>query len=285
MEATAATVRERIVSAGDRLSPAERRVARTLLAEYPVAGLHTAGNLAKAAAVSGPTVVRFARSLGFASFRDLQSSLREEVQQRQESNLSQATTTAGGAREPQSTFQAAKGSYINGIEQTFAANIAQEVDGAVALLADVRANIVAFGGPYSGFLADYLVAQLSPLRPQVRTLPSNPLLAAGLLDELRPTDVVVVFDFRRYTESLQPRARAARQQGSKLVLVTDRWLSPVAEYATHVITAEVKASGPSDTLVPALALIEAVCEAVAESLGSAALERLQRVDPVRTELQ
>jgi DNA-binding MurR/RpiR family transcriptional regulator len=285
MEASAATVREKITATADRLSPAERRVARTLLAEYPVAGLDTVGSLAEAAAVSSPTVVRFTKSLGFGSFRELQSSLRDEVRQRQESTLSQATTTAGGKREPQGIFQGAKDSYLSGIEQTFAANIAQEVDGAVTLLADPRASIVAFGGPYSGFLADYLVAQLSPVRPRVRTLPSNPLLAAGLLDELRPADVVVVFDFRRYTDALRPRARAARQHGSKLVLVTDRWLSPVAEYATHVLTAEVRASGPSDTLVPALALVEALCEAVAESLGDAALKRLQRVDPVRTELQ
>jgi DNA-binding MurR/RpiR family transcriptional regulator len=54
------------------LSRAERQVGRVLLADYPSAGLSTAAGLAQQARVSPPTVLRFAQSLGFSGFTELQ---------------------------------------------------------------------------------------------------------------------------------------------------------------------------------------------------------------------
>src|SRR5918911_5276617 len=86
-KAAPGTVRGLMQSSDSTLSPAERRVARALLAEYPVAGLESAGRLAERAGVSGATVVRFATRLGFAGYPDLQESLRREVQERMSSPL------------------------------------------------------------------------------------------------------------------------------------------------------------------------------------------------------
>src|SRR6202007_2690510 len=63
----------------DRLRPSERKVARTLLADYPSAGLNTVAELAQRAAVSAPTVVRCAQALGFDGFPALQAALRAEL--------------------------------------------------------------------------------------------------------------------------------------------------------------------------------------------------------------
>jgi len=49
----------------DELTPAEKKVARTLLARYPAAGLESTAALAAAAGTSKPTVLRLLDRLGF----------------------------------------------------------------------------------------------------------------------------------------------------------------------------------------------------------------------------
>src|SRR2546423_3215424 len=71
----------------DSLSPAERRLARALLASYPIAGLESVARFAERAGVSPPTVTRFITKLGFKGYPEFQESLRHEVQARLSSPL------------------------------------------------------------------------------------------------------------------------------------------------------------------------------------------------------
>ena len=81
------TVAERIREGLGKCSPAERRVGRLLLSDYPAAGLDTVARLAERAETSGPTVLRFLSRLGFDGFGDLQESLRGEIAERTASPL------------------------------------------------------------------------------------------------------------------------------------------------------------------------------------------------------
>ena len=63
------TLGELIQQRTDRLTPSERRVARVLFATNLMAGFDTVAELAERAQVSGPTVVRFARSRCSSSLR------------------------------------------------------------------------------------------------------------------------------------------------------------------------------------------------------------------------
>src|SRR3979411_2372884 len=71
-------VRHRLAS----LSPAERKLARVLLASYPIAGLESVARFAERARVSPPTVTRFITKLGFRGYPEFQETLRTEVQAR-----------------------------------------------------------------------------------------------------------------------------------------------------------------------------------------------------------
>src|SRR5258708_31367088 len=76
-------VRGRLAS----LSPAERKLARVLLASYPIAGLESVARFAERARVSPPTVTRFITKLGFRGYPEFQEVLRHEVQARISSPL------------------------------------------------------------------------------------------------------------------------------------------------------------------------------------------------------
>ena len=103
---TSGTIGEEIRERLGGMTPAERRVARTLLETYPTAGLKSLPRLAEGAGVTGPTVLRFVRKIGFDGYPDFQRSLRDEVQARSEGLHSLyetkgptgSTTSSGGAR-------------------------------------------------------------------------------------------------------------------------------------------------------------------------------------------
>lgn len=263
---------QRLTSGGDSLTQAERRVARALLADYPAAGLDTVASLAGRAQVSGPTVIRFAKTLGYASFRAFQDALRDELGDREASALSQ---TRGHKRGDE------RAALLRGVDDTLAALPVHELEHAVELLSDSKRRVVAFGGDYSRVAADHLVLQLAPVRSEVTALPTASVLISTAIADIRRGDVWCVFDVRRYQARARVIAEAAERRGAAIVLFTDRWVSPVASCASVVLTAQVEAAGPTDSAVPLLALTEVVCERVERALGEAAFTRLSDVDPLR----
>ncbi|MEU8282575.1 MurR/RpiR family transcriptional regulator [Micrococcus luteus] len=275
------TIAERL-EGREGLTPAGELVARALLADYPAAGLDTVASLAQTAGVSAPSVVRFVSALGFSGFRAFQDALRDELAGRDASALSQARTAGRRTGEP---IDAARRALVEGLDATIGRAPRAELAAVVALLSAPGRRLLAVGGDYSSAAAAHLVAQLAPLRPGVRQLPPSVLLTAIELADLERGDVVVIFDVRRYQPRMRRIAEVAGDRGARIVLVTDRWRSPVADLADHVLIARVESAGASDTLVPALGLVEALSEAVERRLGQEGIDRLARIDPIRLALE
>src|ERR1700736_5195942 len=91
-----APVGERLRPRMGSLSPAERKLARVLLATYPTAGLESVARFAERAAVSPPTVTRFVGKLGFRGYPEFQRVLRDEVQARLSSPLARYREASPG---------------------------------------------------------------------------------------------------------------------------------------------------------------------------------------------
>ncbi|WP_229375298.1 MurR/RpiR family transcriptional regulator [Streptomyces spirodelae] len=271
------TVAERLRRVQGSLSRAEVKIARELTANYPAAGLDSASGLASQAGVSAPTVVRFVARLGFDGYRQFQQSLREEVQARQASPLTLAPVI--GADSPTSELvEAARRVGSAALGQTFTALPEQEFDRAVGLICDPGKRIACFGGRFSQLLAEYLDLHLRLLRPGTVVHTPSPGRDAGFRVDVGRRDVCVVFDFRRYQDDTVELARHACERGAKIVLFTDPWLSPAAEFADVVLPARVEAPSPFDSIVAPLALVETVVAAVHARLGQAAEERLREAE-------
>ena len=152
---------------------------------------------------------------------------------------------------------------------------------AVELLSDVRRRIMILGGRVSATLARYLAGQLHLLRPGVDLVDSERSAPAQQLIDMRKTDVLVVFDYRRYQPDTIESARVAAARGCDVILFTDPWLSPASSFARQVIVTSVETAGPFDSLVGATAVLEAVVSAVLTRLGSRAEARMQSLERLR----
>ena len=272
------TVAERIREGLGKCSPAERRVGRLLLSDYPVAGLDTVARLAERAETSGPTVLRFLSRLGFDGFGDLQEALRGEIAERTASPLS--LLTAEPVPAPDDTLLGRAQSVLpSATARTLTLLPPDEVEAAVALLADRRYRISADGGRFTRLLAEYLVLHLMQIRGDARLLPTQPLSRTDVLLDIGRRDVVVLFDFRRYETTTQALAEECVEAGAKVILVTDRWLSPIAGVADVVLPAQVDAVAAAyDSLVPTLAVVEVLVAGVLSASGEDAERRMTRFE-------
>jgi DNA-binding MurR/RpiR family transcriptional regulator len=257
------------------LSPSERRVARALLSGPPTIGLESSVRLARYAGVSGPTVSRFIARLGFASYGEFQHALRDEIAARVMSPVevyrNHKITHAPG------DLLNASGTAMGEAVATSVRELSPEdFTRATSLLADHGRHVLTAGGRFSYLLAGYLAAILRQIRPRVRAVPPVASERAAAIADLGKKDVVVVFDFRRYERDTLELARAARAASARIVLLTDPWLSPVAEIADAVLPAQVTGPSPFESLTPTLAVAETLVTAVADALGGNGRRRLER---------
>ena len=270
------TVAERLRLRLGGLTHAERKVARALMADYPVAGLDPVAKLAAAAGVSAPTVIRLVAKLGFDGYADFQQSLKTEVSARLSSPLEMHAERPGAARE--SALPRSERLLCDGIRASFARLPPGEFDQAVRLLADPRRSVTLVGGRFSTMLAEYLAAHLKILRPRVQALsPAGPDRVSAMLD-VRRRDVFVAFDYRRYQHDTVRLALTAKDQGATLIAFTDPYLSPLAARADVILTSSVASPSPFDALTPAMALVEALVTALVDRLGDAPRARMARYD-------
>ncbi|MFP8961127.1 MurR/RpiR family transcriptional regulator [Streptomyces nanhaiensis] len=267
-------------------TPAERKVARVLLAAYPSAGFETVARVAERAGVSAPTVIRFAHRLGYRGFPDFQRALRDELEQREASPVALYTATGfaeRGGSPAAELLESSVASLTAALRATCAALPPEDLQGAVDLLADPRRRVLLTGGRFSGLHARYLGLHLVQIRDDVELLPEGAVERTAALARGGRRDVLAVFDFRRYEPALLEPARLVAGRGGKVVLVTDGWLSPISAVADVVLPCQAPATTPYDSLVPALAVTEAVVTGVLGALGEAAQEHMRRgEDTART---
>lgn len=265
----------------DTFSSVERKIARALLANYPIAGLETVAELAERSNVSPSSVVRFVGRLGFAGYPAFQKKLMREVHERLGSPLEQYGRTDLSLGDGDLALAARHFSAV--VATTLTDLPRSEFDRCVELLSDQRRPVRLIGGRFSRILAEYLGAHLQLLRPDVEVLGTDEFARFAAVSDAGRDDVFVLFDYRRYDASSVRFAQRVSERGADLILFTDRWMSPAADVATTVLPANVESPSPFDSLVPAMALVEAVIAGATERLGETGRRRLEVIERMRGE--
>tara|TARA_R110002073_G_scaffold49133_3_gene131554 strand:+ start:606 stop:1460 length:855 start_codon:yes stop_codon:yes gene_type:complete len=274
-------VKTRINDRSPDFTAAERRLSATLLMDYPFAGLLPIQELAENTKTSPPTVSRFVTKLGFSGFQEFQRQLIGELKEGQRSPV-----------DLQKTSSPMQGAFLNGFLDRAEKIVASaktsvteiQFEKVCGLLSDPRRSIYVIGGRMSDALATYTSRHLRQVRHKVFHLPADPEVWPEYLLRMRPRDILLVVDFRRYQASLAALAkRAQSERNAQIVLMTDPWLSPVAKCASEVMAVPIDSGTLWDSYTGALALMEAIVTRVAESNWDQTKTRIEAWDAIRFE--
>lgn len=271
------TIAERLQRFLDKLTRAERQLAASILENYPVSGLGTITTVAENAKVSTPTVARMVQKLGYKGFPQFQAELRRELQAKISGPIAKHDTWAGRAPERHILNRFTE-AVIDNIRQSLAQIDPADFDAACVLLADPKRRIYVVGGRITRALADYFFLHMQVLRADVTHIQSISNAWPHYLLDMKPGDVVVIFDVRRYENGTLKLAEMAAERGGKIILFTDQWRSPVSKYSDYNFCSRIIVPSAWDSSVTHMLLLETVIADVQERTWPETRQRMERLE-------
>ncbi|PTE23283.1 RpiR family transcriptional regulator [Cereibacter changlensis JA139] len=270
-------IEDQMRAALPEMTRAERQLATHVLRHYPVAALGSITALAKAAEVSTPTVVRLVQKLGFKGYPDFQNSLRGEVEAMLVSPLAKHERWAGGVPDTHILNRFADAVVAN-LQATLHQIDHAEFDATARLLADPSRRVFALGGRITHAMADYFVTLMKVVRSDVTLMSDMSNTWPPALLDMKAGDVLLVFDIRRYENTVLQVVEMAVEQGAEVVLITDRWVSPAATHARHTLSCHIEAPSAWDSTVSILVLVETLLAAVQDLSWGQTEARMKRLE-------
>ncbi|MEX0730965.1 MAG: MurR/RpiR family transcriptional regulator [Aquisalimonadaceae bacterium] len=283
--ATGMSVAELVHRHLERLTPGERKIARTLLSHYPLVGLEPLAEFARRTGVSHPTVLRFIAKLGFSGYADFQTALRVELGARLKSPL-----TKHHADQPRTQHADSEKDFLDEFAAAACENIRMsltsmprgEVQAVTDLLADQSNSVYLLGGRFTDAMALYTYMHLRVLRPRVHHVYGPPLSWSEYLLDVNNKCVVVVFDIRRYQDDVITFATQAARRGAHVVLITDQWLSPISSAAEHVLAVRIEVPSRWDSSAAIVTLMESIIAAINNRTWKRLADRIGDLEHLRT---
>jgi DNA-binding MurR/RpiR family transcriptional regulator len=186
------------------------------LAEVP---FETAKSIAERVGVSQMTVGRFLRRLGYSGLEELKQDLREGSARTAwdvRGGFDRLKEDAQDGRLLAQLIQQQVDDLTRMYEITTAPQWQQAVD---AIVAAEEIYVAAYQNVRG--VAQYFAAQLSYARPRVQFVDGLNGTYAELLDGSVPNRLLILADVRRFAAKAQPLARAAREAGVTVLLISD----------------------------------------------------------------
>lgn len=225
------------------LSGRLRQIAEFALSHPNDVALGTVSALAKKIGVQPSAMVRFANSLGYSGFTDMQQVFRARLVDAAASPSYRERIAAlrgrvehpGRSRpdQPASILERFIEDDIASLEELYRLTRQEDLDRAVEILAGARTvYVMAQGRSFTvGYYLDYALSRLD--------LPSRLFDGVGGLVRQRsrtvtPDDAVVLVSFRDYARETVEVGRDLAARGVPIIAVTDTALSPIAGLAEVV---------------------------------------------------
>jgi DNA-binding MurR/RpiR family transcriptional regulator len=260
-----AALTDRLAALNGRLPRRLQQCADHLAAHPDTIALSTVAQVAQAAGVPPSALMRFCQTLGFSGYSDLQRLYRSALSQRPPDYATRlANLKAKGAGHPAALVaefvQAGRQSM-----ETLARDLDEaKLDQAVALLAQARTlHLAGFrrSFPVAAYLA-YVCDKLG-----IPAVLHDGIAGLGQHAALRPGDALLAITFAPYSDETLALARAARDRGLPVVLLTDPPATRLAPLADAVLSVAEVDFGAFRALSAAIALSLGLAVAVAARRG------------------
>lgn len=267
-------VERRLAERATALTPSERRIGETILADAQLVAFGTVADVAEASRVGAATVVRFAVKLGFDGYSQLQASVQSDVS----GQLRPAVERIRDQRSDDALTSRHADVEAANVRSTLEAAHVGDGPSVVTRLADDQHVVLVLSGVASRGVALQFVGDLEQLRPGVRLLDGTQIDVVRTLALTEPGATVVVLDLRRYERWLIDALAMARGRGAWVVALTDNVLSPLASAADRSFVVSASSTGPFDSHVGTLALLNLFVVEVAAARRERAADRLEAIE-------
>ena len=212
-----------------------REIGNFVLGHPEAIALSTLVELAAETDIATSAFVRFAQTLGFDGFSQMQAVFRQQVRSSWPQYASRLSDMADV--NPADHFEALSASAVASIKRLSNSVSMEHLEAAVCKLAGAETIWFAAGGrarPVTAYMK-YMLTKLGIRTQEFREAPSEAMRELNLIG---PNDVLLVVSFAPYGELTVKLAQEAASRGGEIVSVTDTMVSPVALDTTLLVTEE-----------------------------------------------
>ena len=273
------SVEKRVQAGLEAFTRAERQLAMAMLQDYPASAMGSITTLAQRAEVSAPTVTRMLRKIGFEGFHEFQGALRDELSAMAAGPIVKQAAATTNAPDSHMLNRFSDAVHAN-MRATLAQLAPAAFDACARLLADSERSVYVTGGRITRALAEYFFTHLQVIRPGVAQLGAAPGVWPHYVLEMSEGDVIVLFDIRRYENTLLRLAELAHARGAKIILFTDQWGSPISKWSDQRFTCHVEAPSAWDSSAAILFIVEALIAAVQELAWESSKSRMEELEDI-----
>lgn len=257
----------------DKFTSSDQLIANYLIAGYPNSLLNNATEIAKSLDITVSTVTRFFPKIGYKSAKMAMAEFREEFQFIASSPIDRVGKGDNGGPGEISSFQRVLEQDCSNIRSTFDSINQETVNKFLELIADDTRAIFVLGNRKEYSLAYYFYYQMVNIRKNVTLL--EPTNIVDQVSRMKERDLLVIFEFRRYSKIHEKAARYAKDIGAVNVVIADSPIAPTARLTNCLFLVSSIGRAAFDSYTAALSLINALFVPLLESSADLITERYQ----------
>ncbi len=261
-----------------KMSKSHKKIADFILKSYDWAAYMTATKLAVSAGVSESTVVRFAIELGYEGYPEFQRALQDMARTNLTPNQRIALTNMRIG--DSSVVERVMNSDIDKIKYTLEHISNADFDGAVDAITEAR-RIYIIGARSSSAIAQFFAHNLMMIFDNVKFIQESS--ESEIFEQaisIGDKDVMFAISFPRYSNRVIHAVNFAASRGAKVVSLTDSEMSPIAENASYLLTAQSDMASYVDSLVAPLSLVNALIVSITRKKQAEIKERFDNLENI-----
>ena len=268
---------------GVKLTKKEKLIAEFILDNFAEACFITSTEIARRLQVSDSSVIRFTRTLGYTGFMDFQRSIRKTYTERINSVSDNITIPSErlklsiGKLDQSDIMESYFSNVLQNLKSCVNQNDSLSFERAAGLITGRKRKFIVTSRANS-CVGDMLLLLLKHLLPDVYETSHPALNVIDHLCDITENDCIVAVSFPRYSEMDLLAAQMAYEAGAKIVLITDKASSPLAKYATQLLTVSVDSNTFFNSYVAVLFTIELLCSFISKKMGYSTEAKLQLID-------
>ena len=244
----------------DSFSKGQKKIADYVISQYDKAAYITAAKLGREVDVSESTVVRFATTLGYEGFPELQIALREIIKNKLTSL--QRFEIVTGKMEDEDILSKTMSSDVSKLKITMENLDKNAFYGAVNAITKAK-TIYILGVRSSSALASFMGFYFNLMFQNVKFVQTTSI--SEVFEQILRVDegdVVIGITFPRYSKRTVKALEYAKTRHASVVAITDTDKSPIVAYSDFCLYAKSDTTSFVDSLVAPMSIINALIVAI-----------------------
>ena len=266
---------DKISQGSELLTPSDRKIADYLLRVYPLGLLQNAAEIAEELNITASTVTRFFPKIGYDNIKEARTDFREDIRFLINSPADRVRSDHKSHLDNDIFGWTVEQDIVN-MQDTVRAVSKPTADEFVELMSDTKRKVFVLGTRKEAALAHYFFYQVASFHSDIHWLePSN---LVDQLVQLERDDVLVVFDFRRYSSYHLKACEYAQNQNAKVVVFGDSPIVPTNQFADCLFQVSTTGLSAFDSYTAAITLMNSLMSMLVEKNADRVEEKYRRLE-------